>query len=1362
MMQRINGDNVYTSCAVSGNGPGSGPGQGLYNKAELDKTGDGQTDITDDACGDIPNVIMRKDFVGTVAKANGSFDVSYAIIVNNTGGATGTYSLKDTPLFDTDVVINSGTYGGQASGNMNTGGSTTLGTGVSIAALATQTYNVTFNVTLKLDDAVGLTGDNVYTSCAVSGNGPGSGPGQGLYNKAELDRTGDGVTDITDDACGDLPFITMVKDLVQVTPFADGSYIVRYEIRVKNIGGASGQYSLKDSPLFDNDVTIESWDYTFVDVDAGIGNGPAFIGAPIIPINLGGGLLTAGNSHIYNISFRVRLNLEPGSNDPGDNLYTSCAVSGNGPGSGPGQGLYNKAEVDRTGDGVTDITDDACGDLPNVIMRKDFVGTVAKANGSFDVSYAIIVNNTGGATGTYSLKDTPLFDTDVVINSGTYGGQASGSMLTSGPTTLGTGVSIAAAATQTYNVTFNVTLKLDDAIGLTGDNLYTSCAVSGNGPGSGPGQGLYNKAELDKTGDGQTDITDDACGDLPNVIMRKDFVGTVAKANGSFDVSYAIVVNNTGGATGTYSLKDTPLFDTDVVINSGTYGGQASGSMLTSGPTTLGTGVSIAAAATQTYNVTFNVTLKLDDAVGLTGDNVYTSCAVSGNGPGSGPGQGLYNKAELDKTGDGQTDITDDACGDIPNITLRKDFVSAVAKNNGTYDVSYKIIVNNNGGATGTYSLKDTPLFDADVVINSGTYGGQASGGMNTSGSTTLGTGVSIAISATHTYNITFNVTLKLDDAVGLTGDNVYTPCEESGSEPGQGLYNKADLDWTGDGQTDLTDDACGDLPGSIGNFVWDDLNANGIQDGGEPGIGSVLVRLFNSVGTQISTKVTDTNGFYLFTNLGPGTYTVKFDKPIGYEPTQKDRLGDDAKDSDADLINGITAPIVLDAGENDLTIDAGYYKLARLGDFVWEDRDADGIQDNLEPGIPNVTVNLAGTDAFGRSVTQSTTTNGTGLYEFVNLVPGSYTVTFVKPGVAYKASPADTPANDAKDSDANVLTGTSPVTVLVSGDNNETIDAGFYRCAYVGDFVWLDVNANNLQDAGDVGLNNVKVELYSTANPASPVQSMLTIDDPRNPGKKGYYTFEVCQVGTYFIKVLKNDSLNFVTPNIGPDDAIDSDIVDFINKRTLTFTVLYAAVITDIDAGLKYAPLPVDMKSFTGRWNKERDVNELDWITLLEINNAYFEIERSFEGGTFEKIGKIAGSGNSNSALNYSFDDEEIAKDGVYIYRLRQVDLDGRAQYSDEVIVRVDRNSLVKTSIYPNPSAGNVSIEISALEGSDVRADVYDNTGRLVIRSLINSKVTNYSLSATIDSGILREGVYFIMVNIDGAISSHKLIIIE
>ncbi len=1361
------GNNTYTSC--SGQTPTVG--QGLYNKARV-YVNDILKD-QDDACGDIPNITLVKDFVSVTPKTDGSFDVVYKITVGNNGGATGTYSLKDTPQFDDDVVINSGSFSGQAIGPMNTSGSTTLATNVSLAAGSNHMYNVTFNVTLDLNPSSNQGGDNTYTKCEVPGNGPGSSQGHGLYNKAEVDRTGDGVTDLTDDACGDIPNITMVKDFESVTQLIDGRFNVKYKITVRNTGGASGDYNLKDSPLFDDDVTIEAWDYTFVDVNAGVGNGPSFIGSPTIPINLGTKTLTAGNTHIYTISFTIRLNLAPGSPDGGDNIYTKCEIPGNGPGSSPRHGLYNVAEVDKTGDGITDITDDACGDIPNITLVKDFVSVTPKTDGSFDVMYKITVGNNGGATGTYSLKDTPQFDDDVVINNGSFNGQASGPMSTSGSTTLATNISLAAGSNHMYNVTFNVSLDLNPSSNQGGDNVYRPCEVPGNGPGSSQGHGLYNKAEVDKTGDGVTDLTDDACGDIPNITLVKDFVSVTPKTDGSFDVVYKITVGNNGGATGTYSLKDTPQFDDDVVINSGSFNGQASGPMNTSGSTTLATNVSLAAGSNHMYNVTFNVTLDLNPSSNQGGDNVYTKCEVPGNGPGSSQGHGLFNKAEVDKTGDGITDLTDDACGDIPNITLVKDFVSVVNVEGGYYDVNYKITVANTGGATGFYSLSDEPLFDDDVQIISGLVTGQVVKVMNNIGSTTLATNVPILAGAMHMYNVTFRVFLDLQ--VNSGGDNIYTPCEVPGNGPGSsprhGLYNLAKLDKTGDNIPDLEDDACGDLPkGSIGDFVWEDKNANGIQDPGEPGIFNVLVRLFNGSGTtQLASIQTGLNGEYLFSDLNPGVYLVKFPTGGVFIITEPDKGFDDAKDSDANKITGITPQIILAPGENNLTIDAGYYKLAKIGDFVWEDTNLNGIQDPLEPGLPGVTVKLTGTDGNGTPVSKMTTTSGIGLYEFGNLVPGNYIVEFVRPapnvnGQKYISSPALQGLDNTKDSNADILSGKTGTIILNSGDNNMTIDAGFYRCAEVGDYIWYDGLlgvANNIQDAGDVGLNNVTVELYDQNNPLVVFMTQLTRNGP--DGKAGYYLFTCVPPGTYKIRVRKpNPTYQFVTPNFGLDDNIDSDVTDFPNESTLNFTVTYAQIIHDIDIGFKSKPLPVDLSRFDGRWNQIKDVNELDWATLSEQNSDFFEVQRSFKGSRYFAIGQVKSAGNSNTLKVYNFVDDDISSNGIYSYRLRQVDIDGKETFTKVVNIIVDRVSDRSVVMYPNPATQMVTVELSANEGSKVAASIFDNTGKLVMGGIFDEVLQKSKNAYNIDINILKPGVYTLMVILDGDISTHKLIVIK
>ena len=114
---------------------------------------------------------------------------------------------------------------------------------------------------------------------------------------------------------------------------------------------------------------------------------------------------------------------------------------------------------------------------------------------------------------------------------------------------------------------------------------------------------------------------------------------------------------------------------------------------------------------------------------------------------------------------------------------------------------------------------------------------------------------------------------------------------------------------------------------------------------------------------------------------INSGDYYVEFVPPVGYVLSPQDQGGNDAVDSDANPTTGLTATTTLVAGENDLTSDAGLYQLASLGDYVWNDLNADGIQDAGEPGIDGVTVELYGNS----TCIAGTTTASGGLYSFDN-----------------------------------------------------------------------------------------------------------------------------------------------------------------------------------------------------------------------------------------------------------------------------------------------------------------------------------------------------------------------------------------
>jgi len=112
--------------------------------------------------------------------------------------------------------------------------------------------------------------------------------------------------------------------------------------------------------------------------------------------------------------------------------------------------------------------------------------------------------------------------------------------------------------------------------------------------------------------------------------------------------------------------------------------------------------------------------------------------------------------------------------------------------------------------------------------------------------------------------------------------------------------------------------------PASLGDVVWEDLNADGVQDVGEPGVGGVVVTLTDCAGGDLQSTTTASDGTYSFTNLAAGSYCVRFVPPATCGLTGMAVGGDPARDSNADPATGLTAPVALAAGEANLTIDAG------------------------------------------------------------------------------------------------------------------------------------------------------------------------------------------------------------------------------------------------------------------------------------------------------------------------------------------------------------------------------------------------------------------------------------------------------
>lgn len=468
----------------------------------------------------------------------------------------------------------------------------------------------------------------------------------------------------------------------------------------------------------------------------------------------------------------------------------------------------------------------------------------------------------------------------------------------------------------------------------------------------------------------------------------------------------------------------------------------------------------------------------------------------------------------------------------------------------------------------------------------------------------------------------------------------------------------------------------------SIGDFVWEDTNGNGIHETGELGLADVTVNLLDPDNgfAQVATTTSAAGGFYSFTGLPAGNYVVEFVTTTSLSLSPANQAGDDV-DSDADPSTGRTGVITIGASTSVNSVDAGMFRNATVGDRVWADTNANGRQDGGEPGLAGVQVDLLGPaddfqnltvqgwttapvnpnppqvlldggpdgtdDAFlqfssnggggagGRLVlrnldqwagdlsnmlgieasinnfgttdllmriavngpggwwattnaaalpiaagsgwssmtfsldpasltnqfeTESVNEGGTdlaltlsdvtelrilhndqpsfradpilaaagidnitphlattntladGSYEF-SVRPGEYRVRFALPTDRH-FSPVDQGPDDSIDSDA-YRNGVSDAFTLGSGGANDTIDAGIYQLASIGDYVWDDVDGDGIQDPGEPGLGLVSVELFgqgddfedatlqgwTTAGPnPNPLQN-LSNDGPQGAG---------------------------------------------------------------------------------------------------------------------------------------------------------------------------------------------------------------------------------------------------------------------
>jgi len=185
---------------------------------------------------------------------------------------------------------------------------------------------------------------------------------------------------------------------------------------------------------------------------------------------------------------------------------------------------------------------------------------------------------------------------------------------------------------------------------------------------------------------------------------------------------------------------------------------------------------------------------------------------------------------------------------------------------------------------------------------------------------------------------------------------------------------------------------------------------------------------------------------------------------------------------------------------------------------------------------------------------------------------------------------------------------------------------------------------------------------------------------------------------------------------------------------------------------------IPVELNSFTAETGGNEII--LNWTTATELNNRGFEIDRSFDNKTFEKIGFVPGFGTTTESKSYTYQITEFAS-GIQYYRLKQIDFDGTYEYSEVIEVEgITPGQFTLLQNYPNPFNPSTSIKFSIPVDSNVKLKLFNMLGQEVAE-LVNEYKTagNYEISFSALGGsafdgnayTLSSGTYFYVMETNG-----------
>jgi hypothetical protein len=261
---------------------------------------------------------------------------------------------------------------------------------------------------------------------------------------------------------------------------------------------------------------------------------------------------------------------------------------------------------------------------------------------------------------------------------------------------------------------------------------------------------------------------------------------------------------------------------------------------------------------------------------------------------------------------------------------------------------------------------------------------------------------------------------------------------------------------------------------------------------------------------------------------------------------------------------------------------------------------------------------------------------------------------------------------------------------------------------------------------------------LSGPINPGSPLALIASTDDPTTQGIDGF---------------IQGHSISYKFWISSSSMEVSNYTANY-SMGSGTFTSQGTALVSFTNI------TPVELTSFTANVQDNKII--LRWETATEVNNYGFELERNVAGGeNWKKLGFISGNGSSSSPKQYEYLDKNPAGGKKFIYRLKQMDMDGQFRYSNEIEVEIMPTKFELFQNYPNPFNPVTNIKFSLPQAERVKISIYNSLGEEVLL-LVDKDYEAGFYSIELNASNLSSGIYVYRLETTNLIDSKKFLLLK